>query len=181
MDEKSTSEFTGEIKGSEAAKIFATGQPQQTEHQNFIQAFYALNLPQKLMESNKNKSFRIQSSNTRQSGVGGKQGGSKKKEELTTTFDQNNKFHMVEKIDLSNYRGKNFSRAAFREFLESIADMRCLKSIVLSNNGIDETFLEEISKRCSLEMAYCQRFSFRTSGSPQSISLAMTSARWEEC
>ena len=53
---------------------------------------------------------------------------------------------MVETINISNYRGKNFSRAAFREFLESIADMRCLKSIVLCNNGIDETFLEEISK-----------------------------------
>jgi hypothetical protein len=53
---------------------------------------------------------------------------------------------MVEKIELSNYKNKNFSRAAFREFLESIADMRCLNSLILSNNGIDDTYLEEISK-----------------------------------
>lgn len=65
---------------------------------------------------------------------------------MTTTFDQNNKSHMVEKIELCNYSNKNFSRAAFREFLESIADMRCLKSLVLSNNGIDDSYLEEISK-----------------------------------
>lgn len=117
---------------------------------NFIQAFYSLNLPQKMMEPpNKKKNFRIQSSSKGKSGGqsnsrGG--GNSRKKDELTTTFDQNNKSHMVEKIELCNYSNKNFSRAAFREFLESIADMRCLKSLVLSNNGIDDSYLEEISK-----------------------------------
>jgi hypothetical protein len=98
---------------------------------------------------NKNKSFRIQSGKEKTSlGAQGARSGTtkRKKEELTTTFDQNNKFHMVEKIDLSNYAEKNFSRAAFREFLESISDMRCLKSLILSNNGIDDTYLEEISK-----------------------------------
>jgi hypothetical protein len=126
-------------------------------HSNFIQAFYSLNLPQKIMQLPDKKNFRISSSKGKagglKSGRGGgisssrsRAGGSRKKDELTTTFDQNNKSHMVEKIELSNYRNKNFSRAAFREFLESIADMRCLKSLILSNNGIDDSYLEEISK-----------------------------------
>ena len=136
--------------GSSPQRVIIHDENEGEEHNNFIQAFYSLNLPQKMMElPNKKKGFRIQSSNRDKNNsrnANQSRGGRKKKDELTTTFDQNNKFHMVEKIELSNYVNKNFSRAAFREFLESIADMRCLKSLVLSNNGIDDTYLEEISK-----------------------------------
>lgn len=148
MDAKTMEDSTS--LANPASKILGRdiAEEQTQEHSNFIQAFYSLNLPQKIMElPNKKKGFRIQGGGRKSDAFSGSRGGGrKKKDELTTTFDQNNKFHMVEKIELSNYRNKNFSRAAFREFLESISDMRCLKSLILSNNGIDDTYLEEISK-----------------------------------
>jgi len=45
MDEKNSPELPGNFKGSETAKMLEAGQTSQAEHQNFIQAFYALNLP----------------------------------------------------------------------------------------------------------------------------------------
>jgi len=39
---------------------------------------------------------------------------------------------------------KKFTRASMREFVESIADMRCLHTVILRNNGIDDTFTEEL-------------------------------------
>ena len=31
-----------------------------------------------------------------------------------------------------------------REFVESIADMRCLHTVILRNNGIDDTYTDEL-------------------------------------
>ncbi|KRX06458.1 hypothetical protein PPERSA_05071 [Pseudocohnilembus persalinus] len=70
--------------------------------------------------------------------------GSKKKQTLTTTFNPANPNHMVEVINLSNFATRNFNKASFKEFLNCIKDMRCLHSLVLQNNGIDDSFLEEI-------------------------------------
>jgi Ran GTPase-activating protein (RanGAP) involved in mRNA processing and transport len=69
---------------------------------------------------------------------------SKKKVELTTDFDEKKPNHMVQSICLSNFHNTDFSRAAFREFLESIADMRCLETLILRNNGIDDTYVDEL-------------------------------------
>ena len=87
-----------------------------TDHANFIQAFYALNLPQKKMEDPKdNNRFRISSNSYRSNNRmmrsrGAVTFGSSfpegKKRGLSTTFDSNNPFHMVEKIDLSGYVNK---------------------------------------------------------------------------
>jgi hypothetical protein len=59
-------------------------------------------------------------------GKSGRGGAGKGKSGPTTDFDVKNQYHMVQRIDLSSYRHREFSRAAFREFIESISDMRCL-------------------------------------------------------
>lgn len=61
----------------------------------------------------------------------------------TTDFDEKNPNHMVQTINLSNHRGQ-FSRAAFREMIECTQDMRCLSTLILRNNGIDDECLEEL-------------------------------------
>ena len=71
-------------------------------------------------------------------------GASKKKKDVTTNFDEKNPNHMTEKIELNNYRGKNFTRAAFREMIEGIEDMRCLTTVIFRNNGISDDYMEEI-------------------------------------
>ena len=76
--------------------------------------------------------------------AGSKIGASKKKKDVTTNFDEKNPNHMTEKIELNNYRGKNFTRAAFREMIEGIEDMRCLTTVIFRNNGISDDYMEEI-------------------------------------
>lgn len=39
---------------------------------------------------------------------------------------------------------QKFSKNRFRDFVESISDMRCLHSVVLQNNGIDDSCIEEL-------------------------------------
>ncbi len=36
-----------------------------------------------------------------------------------------------------------------REFVESIADMRCLHTVILRNNGIDDTYIDELGSNHS--------------------------------
>jgi hypothetical protein len=76
-------------------------------------------------------------------GKSGRAGG-KSNKGPTTDFDVKNPYHMVQRIDLSSYRHREFSRAAFREFIESIGDMRCLSTLILKNNGIDDNYLNEL-------------------------------------
>ena len=54
---------------------------------------------------------------------------------------------MIEVIELNGFKEKvnfsikkGFSKVGLRELLNRIVEMRCLKSINLSQNGIDETF-----------------------------------------
>jgi hypothetical protein len=82
-----------------------------------------------------------------------------RKKEVTTDFDVNNKRHMSEKIELSDFRGKNFTRAGFREFLEGIEDMRCLSTLILKNNGINDDYVEELGRNSITQRCCC-----RTSG-----------------
>jgi hypothetical protein len=116
--------------------------------ENFLQSYYDLKLPNKKADAMKNNRG-MSTGPSRSAGMGrsvtsSKAAASRRKKDVTTTFDEKNPNHMVEKIDLSNFRGKNFSRAGFREFLEGIEDMRCLSTIILSNNGINDDFIEEL-------------------------------------
>lgn len=70
---------------------------------------------------------------------------------MTTTFDENNPNHMVEMVELKDFKGKNFTRAGFREFLEGIEDMRCLTTVILSNNGISDEHIEELGRLAFIE------------------------------
>ena len=38
---------------------------------------------------------------------------------------------MVEKIDLSGYGNRGFSKAGFKELIEGLSEMRCLTTLVL--------------------------------------------------
>lgn len=129
--------------------------PVMNSEVNFLQSYYDLKLPKKKMDvktkgsrgpsSTLVKSTPIGSSSIRSSSKG-KTSNTRKKKETTTNFDEKNPNHMVEKIELSDFRGKNFSRAGLREFLEGIEDMRCLSTIILKNNGINDDFIEELGK-----------------------------------
>ena len=97
--------------------------------ENFLQALYKLNLPNMKKQDNSKK-------------IGG--AAKTKKGDLVTTFDTKNVSHMVTKIDLSNYRHKEFTTAAFKEFIESVNDMRCQNTLILKNNGISDEHLREL-------------------------------------
>jgi hypothetical protein len=60
--------------------------------ENFLQYLYSLNLPQKTPDGGKKAGF----------------GGQRNKQ--LTTFDPNNKFHMVEYLNFTNFENKNFSK-----------------------------------------------------------------------
>lgn len=96
--------------------------------ENFLQAFYKLNLPNMKKDGPKKPGDLMGS----------------KKGKLTTNFDVKNPFHMTTKIDLSNFKNQEFTNAAFREFVDSINDMRCLNTLILKNNGIDDDHLKEL-------------------------------------
>lgn len=53
---------------------------------------------------------------------------------------------MIETLNLSNFVHRKFSRAGLKELIDSISDMRCLTSIILKNNGIDDSYLDELEQ-----------------------------------
>jgi hypothetical protein len=63
---------------------------------------------------------------------------------LSTTFDPSNPKHMATEIDLSNFKNKSFKSVLFKEFAESIIDMRALQALVLQNNGIGDKHVESL-------------------------------------
>ncbi|CAD8199853.1 unnamed protein product [Paramecium pentaurelia] len=66
------------------------------------------------------------------------------KNNLKTNIDFKNHYHLIEIIDLSNFGNKKFNRLAFKEFLEQIQDMRTLHTLKLRNNGIDDSYTDEL-------------------------------------
>lgn len=70
------------------------------EFESFLQALSALNLPQKKPEGKKGASSSTTSSKDSKPGS---------KKQMTTNFNPSNPFHMIEKIDLSNFAGKVIS------------------------------------------------------------------------
>jgi hypothetical protein len=144
---------------------FASNAPVMSSEVNFLQSYYDLKLPKKKMDV-KSKAGRGGATLTKSIPIGGsalrssskgKSSVTRKKKDATTNFDEKNPNHMVEKIDLSNFRGKNFSRAGFREFLEGIEDMRCLSTIVLKNNGINDNYIEELGRPIVTRNALLER------------------------
>lgn len=55
-----------------------------------------------------------------------------------------NPFHLIETIDLSGYASRNFNRMGFKDLLDSIQDVKTLKSLNLKNNGIDDSYVDEL-------------------------------------
>ena len=108
------------------------GEP--TEHITFLQAVYKLNLPQRndgISKGKKDKQKNI---------------GLSSKKQTFTSFDPMNPFHMVQVLDLSNFRYRGFCTSAFKELLDSISEMRCLNRLILANNGIGPDQLTQIGE-----------------------------------
>lgn len=107
---------------------------ESNENITFLQAVYKLNLPQRndgigKGKKDKQKSFGVSS-----------------KKQSLTSFDPMNPFHMVQVLDLSNFRYKGFCTSAFKELLDSISEMRCLNKLILANNGIGPDQLTQIGQ-----------------------------------
>ena len=84
------------------------------EFESFLQALAALNLPQKKPEGKKGSSATTTKSFDNKPGA---------KRPMTTNFNPSNPYHMIEKIDLSNFAGKvifayEFIRNVFRNLVE---------------------------------------------------------------
>jgi len=59
--------------------------------------------------------------------------------------------HMaLEKIDLSGFRLKRFSRSGFRELLEGLSMLPCIRTVILRDNGINDECESEIMELLSM-------------------------------
>jgi hypothetical protein len=107
----------------------------------FLQAIYKLNLPQRMDVTQGGKKDKL------------KMVGMPGKKQSLTNFDPMNAFHMVQVIELSNFKNRGFCTSALKELLDSTSEMRCLHKLVLSNNGIgnaQSTQLTQIFKNSHL-------------------------------
>lgn len=73
--------------------------------------------------------------------AGGKRGEKKKKD---IKYESH---HMIEKIDLSGFKYKRFSRAGMKELIEGIQALPCIRSLKLCGNGITDNYSDEIRKQ----------------------------------
>jgi hypothetical protein len=62
---------------------------------------------------------------------------------------------MLEKIDLSGFRYKKFSRAGFKELLEGLAILPCIRTVCLRNNGITDEYDREVLELFSIVKIKC--------------------------
>ena len=51
---------------------------------------------------------------------------------------------MIERIDLSGFANKRFSRSVLKELVEGLSLLPCIRSIALRNNGINDDCEREI-------------------------------------
>lgn len=61
----------------------------------------------------------------------------------------------LERIDLSGFRLKRFSRAGFRELLEGLSMLPCIRTVVLRDNGINEDCEAEVLELFSFTNLKC--------------------------
>lgn len=62
---------------------------------------------------------------------------------------------MLEKIDLSGFRYKRFSRSAMKELLEGLALLPCIRTVCLRDNGITDECDREILELFSITKIKC--------------------------
>lgn len=58
---------------------------------------------------------------------------------------------MIEKIDLSGFKYKRFSRAGLKELLEGMKELPCIRQLKLSGNGITDDYDKEILQLFEIE------------------------------
>lgn len=62
---------------------------------------------------------------------------------------------MIEKIDLSGFRYKRFSRSAMKELLEGLALLPCIRTLCLRDNGINDDCDREILEIFNITKIKC--------------------------
>ena len=62
---------------------------------------------------------------------------------------------MLEKIDLSGFRYNRVSRSAFKELLEGLALLPCIRAVSLRDNGITDDYEREILELFSINKIKC--------------------------
>ena len=62
---------------------------------------------------------------------------------------------MIEKIDLSGFRLKRFSRSGMKELLEGLALLPCIRTLCLRDNGITDECDREILEIFSITKIKC--------------------------
>ena len=61
-------------------------------------------------------------------------------------IDPRNPKHMVERIELNDYKFRKFNKETFRELLAGIKGLPKLKSLEIRSNGINDTYLQELDE-----------------------------------
>lgn len=62
---------------------------------------------------------------------------------------------MIEKIDLSGFKDRRFSRAAMKELLEGLQLLPCIRTLCLRDNGINDEYDREILEILSIPKIRC--------------------------
>ncbi len=62
---------------------------------------------------------------------------------------------MLEKIDISGFRSKRFSRAGLKELIEGLSLLPCIRSVCLRDNGIDDESEREILEIFNIPKIKC--------------------------
>ena len=62
---------------------------------------------------------------------------------------------MMEKIDISGYSFKRFSRSGMKELLEGLALLPCIRTVVLRDNGIDDDCEREVLELFNITKIKC--------------------------
>ena len=69
----------------------------------------------------------------------GRRGGAGNRKEIKFTPQ-----HLIQTIDLSGFKERRISRSGLRELLDGLELMPCIRSLNLSNNGINDEFDKEV-------------------------------------
>lgn len=62
---------------------------------------------------------------------------------------------MIEKIELSGFRLKRFSRSAMKELIEGLALLPCIRTLILRDNGITDECEREILEIFNINKIKC--------------------------
>lgn len=67
---------------------------------------------------------------------------------------------MLEKIDLSGFKDRKFSRSGMKELIEGLALLPCIRSLSLRKNGITDDYEREILEIFNIPKLKCVDLSF---------------------